>query len=128
MSTVLEQFRQAARRHGFEFLAYCFMPDHLHLLTEALRADSRLVEFVREAKQRSGYAAAHRTGVRLWQESFHDRVLRDEDHTLAVIRYVVMNPVRAGLARTVGEYPFCGSDRYSLDEILTCSDMWEQRS
>lgn len=43
----------------------------------------------------------------------------------AVVRYVVTNPVRAGLVRDLGEYPFCGSDLFSMDEIRACSEMWD---
>lgn len=43
---------------------------------------------------------------RLWQPGFHDRVLRAEDDLVAVARYVVANPIRAGLSRSFGGYPF----------------------
>jgi putative transposase len=125
VTAVLEQFRQSASRHGFALVAYCFMPDHLHLLCDALEDQSRLLAFVRDAKQRSGYSVARLTSQHLWQESFYDRVLRDEDQTLAVVKYIVMNPVRARLAKQVGEYPFCGSDRFSVEEILGCFEVWE---
>ncbi len=125
VSPVLEQFRHSAGEHGFAHLAYCFMPDHLHLLCEARTVESGLVSFVHDAKQRTGYAFARRTRTRLWQQGFYDRILRDEDDMLAVIRYIVTNPVRAGLARDVGEYPFCGSDLFSMDEICACSELWD---
>ena len=101
------------------------MPDHLHLLCEARTVESGLVSFVHDAKQRTGYAFARRTRTRLWQQGFYDRILRDEDDMLAVVRYIVTNPVRAGLARDVGEYPFCGSDLFSMDEICACSELWD---
>lgn len=125
VADVHEQFRHTATRNGVAIFAYCFMPDHLHLLCEARRIDSNLVAFVHDAKQRSGYAFARRTGDRLWQEGFYDHVLRDEEGVLSVVRYIVANPVRAGLAREVGEYPFCGSDVFSMDEILACADVWD---
>ncbi len=40
----------------------------------------------------------------------YDRVLRKEEATAAVVQYVLANPVRAGLAQSIGEWPFCGSD------------------
>ena len=45
---------------------------------------------------------------RLWQRGYYERVLRDEDHTRDVIRYILQNPVRAGLAKSPDEYPFLG--------------------
>ena len=114
-------------RTAFQVIAYCFMPDHLHLLCEGLAVDSSLTAFVHDAKLRSGYTAIRRTGHRLWQEGFYDHVLRDEDAAVSVVRYIVANPVRAGLAREIGKYPFCGSDVYSMDEIRACLQTWEPR-
>jgi putative transposase len=128
VSLVLGHFRQSIAQHGFVNLAYCFMPDHLHLLCEARREDAHLVPFVSDAKQRSGYAFRRSTGHRLWQPGFYDHVLRDEDRALSVVRYIMTNPMRAGLASRLGEYDFCGSDAYSVEELLACPDIWDPRS
>jgi hypothetical protein len=45
-------------------------------------------------------------------------VLRDDEATLSVARYILANPVRAGLARSVEEYPFVGSLVYELKDLL----------
>ena len=42
----------------------------------------------------------------VWAKGYHDRALRLEDDLLAAGRYIVQNPVRAGLVRRVGDYPF----------------------
>ncbi len=42
---------------------------------------------------------------RLWQPGFHDRALRAEEDRLAAARYIVANPLRAGLVRRVADYP-----------------------
>ena len=39
-----------------------------------------------------------------WQDGFHDHALRKEDDLIDVARYIVANPVRAGLVRKVGDY------------------------
>ncbi|HEY4530810.1 MAG TPA: hypothetical protein VIG97_10885 [Luteimonas sp.] len=41
-----------------------------------------------------------------WQPGFHDRALRAEEDLLAVARYVVANPIRAGLCRGFGAWPY----------------------
>ncbi len=128
VSQVLAQFRQSGDHYGFANLAYCFMPDHLHLLCEARREDSDLLRCVSDARQRSGYAYKRLVGRCLWQHGFYDHVLRDEDRVLPVVRYIVENPVRQGLARRLGEYQFCGSDVYSMDEIAACTEMWTSRT
>ena len=122
--SVLTQFRESARSFAFEVPAYCFMPDHAHLLCIALSDASELLAFVADAKQRSAHRFSKSIGGRLWQKGFYDHVLRDDDRMLAVVRYIVANPVRAGLANGIGEFPFCGSDAYSMEEIAGCQEMW----
>src|SRR5262245_54084253 len=109
---------------GFEVLAYCLMPDHLHLLLEGTRDDADLREAVRAWKQRTGYDWKQRTGSRLWQPGFHDRVLREGDDARAVVRYVLYNPVRAGLVPTALEYAWSGSLRYTLQELEEYAGSW----
>ena len=93
----LLQFRKTAEEEGFEISAYCFMPDHCHLLIEGLATGSDFKRFCKLAKQRSGGVYARKRGGRLWQEGYHDRVLREGDSSLTVARYSLGNPVRAGL-------------------------------
>ena len=102
--------RQSAEALQFALIAYCFMPDHLHLLVEGRAEDADLRTFVNLLKQRSGFWWARRCGTRLWQDGFHDRVLRSEESTADVCRYIWGNPVRAGLVDRVEDYGFSGPD------------------
>jgi putative transposase len=106
----LEKLREAAARNGFEVVAYCFMPDHLHLLVRTVE-NADLVAFMRRFKQLSGYAYRRLTGDSevLWQTSYHDHVLRQEEDVYAAARYIWGNPVRAGLLQSAGAYPHSGS-------------------
>ena len=110
---------------GFAVLAYCLMPDHAHLLLEGVVETANLPEAMRSWKQRTGYDWKHRHGTRLWQEGFHDRVLRSEDDTPAVVRYVLENPVRARLVSAVANYPWIGSSRYSIEQLMEGSAPWK---
>jgi len=47
---------------------------------------------------------AHRIGRRIWQDGFHDHALRQEEDLAEVARYIVANPLRAGLVERVGDY------------------------
>jgi REP element-mobilizing transposase RayT len=44
-------------------------------------------------------------GIPRWQEGFHDHALRREEDLRDIARYIVLNPVRAGLVRNIREYP-----------------------
>jgi putative transposase len=94
------------------------MPDHVHLLVEGLTDDADLRRVVKRMKQGSGQTWRFRTGSRLWQEGYYERVLRAGDEPKPVARYILENPVRAGLARFPTEYPHVGSDVWTLEDLL----------
>ena len=81
-------------------LAFVVMPDHLHWLM-TLGEVAALSVVVRAVKA----VTAKKLGGALWQRGFHDHALRREEDLLGVARYVVANPVRAGLVARVGDYP-----------------------
>jgi len=58
VQVVLAQFRKTAALEKFSLSAYCFMPDHVHLLVEATDQRSDLRRFAKLAKQRAGAAHA----------------------------------------------------------------------
>jgi REP element-mobilizing transposase RayT len=105
----LDKPREQSVGHGFATLAYCLMPDHVHLLVEALEASSNLAPFVKVFKQVTGFEFERRTGERLWQRYYYDHVLRPKDEPDSVAWYIWLNPVRAGLCEESKEHPFLGS-------------------
>ncbi len=92
---------------GVKVLAYCFMPDHLHVVCWAADGADRIPSFVRRFKSfmsRVGRDFAH-PGV-LWQRSYYDHVIRKSEDVRQICAYVTANPVRKGLVQEVDEYPF----------------------
>ena len=91
----------------WDLLAWVLMPDHAHLLCQ-LGRHGELAVLVRRLKShaaRDANAAIGREGP-VWQRGFHDRALRSEDDVTQVGRYIVANPVRAGLVERVELYPW----------------------
>ena len=87
-------------------LAWVVMPDHLHWLIHL--ESIPLSQLMQNVKSRSAIAinrVSGRTGERVWQKGFHDHALRAEEDLQAVARYVVANPLRAGLVGRLGDYP-----------------------
>ncbi|KPC24144.1 Uncharacterized protein ABJ99_1024 [Pseudomonas syringae pv. cilantro] len=41
----------------------------------------------------------------LWQSGYHDQAVRSEQDMVGLARYIVANPLRAGLVKKVGDYP-----------------------
>ncbi len=97
--------RECDRANECDTLAFVLMPDHLHWLLTLRRAPLDAV--VRRAKSlaaRRINAWRETPGARLWQSGFHDHAVRREEDIVAIARYVVANPVRAGLVRSVRDY------------------------
>ncbi len=80
-------------------LAFVVMPDHLHWLL-TLGSSVSLSQVVRTVKS----VVAHHLGRRVWQQGFHDHAVRAEEDLAAMGRYIVNNPVRAGLVSKAGHY------------------------
>jgi len=76
------------------------MPDHLHWLMQLgdVRDLSAVVQSVKALSSK-------RIGHRIWQQGFYDHAVRDEENIKAIARYIVANPVRAGLVSRIGDYP-----------------------
>jgi REP element-mobilizing transposase RayT len=102
---VVHQFKQA-QDHGFaETLAFVVMPDHFHWLIQLQKGSlGQLMCQAKSLSARTINAETGRTGS-LWQQSFHDRALRRDEDLVKLARYVVANPLRAGVVGKLGDYP-----------------------
>ncbi|WP_434569414.1 REP-associated tyrosine transposase [Pseudomonas sp. Z3-8] len=102
---VVDQFRQAQMQGYAHSLAWVVMPDHFHWLIE-LRQGS-LSELMQRTKSLATKTVNLHLGnnICLWQRGFHDRALRREENLVKLARYVVANPLRAGLVKRLGDYP-----------------------
>ena len=87
-------------------LAYVLMPDHLHWLVQ-LHPQHTLGSVIRSVKGRSALTInrARRTRGPVWEVGFHDHALRREEDLQNIARYVVCNPLRAGLVKKINDYP-----------------------
>ncbi|WP_085694601.1 MULTISPECIES: transposase [unclassified Pseudomonas] len=102
---VVDQFRNAQNSGLANSLAWVVMPDHFHWLIELQQGS--LSELMQKTKSLSTKAVRQATAESksLWQRGFHDRALRQEDDLVKVARYIVANPLRAGLVKKLGDYP-----------------------
>jgi len=101
---------KAVHNGGFaESLAFVVMPDHLHWLVQ-LGETMPLRRVVQTIKGRSsrliGLQRQSGASKPLWQPGYHDHALRSDEDVRQVARYIVGNPIRAGLVEHIGDYPF----------------------
>jgi putative transposase len=118
VETATAQILRGADERAFSVLTYCFMPDHAHLLVDGSRSACPLWQFVKHAKQLSGYHGKKLSGEPVWQDGYYDRQLEVDDDPRDVAAYILMNPVRANLVRHPSEYPFSGSGCFSWAQLL----------
>ena len=87
-------------------LAYVVMPDHLHWLMQ-LKPNISLSKTIANIKSVSAHRINQKLNQRgpVWQAGFHDHALRKEEDIKAIARYVIANPIRAGLVENIGDYP-----------------------
>ena len=104
--TVVRSLKREDEAGHTKTLAFVVMPDHLHWLVQltGTRSLSVSVNTIKSFAARTINQIIDRSGP-VWQKGFHDHALRDEENLAAVARYIVANPLRAGLARSIAEYP-----------------------
>jgi REP element-mobilizing transposase RayT len=93
-----------------KLLAWVLMPDHLHLLVE-LGDNEPLSRVIQRVKSVTASALHRHSGLpsSIWQRAYHERALRQSDDIRTAARYVIANPLRAGLVTAIGAYPFWGA-------------------
>ncbi|PIZ17887.1 hypothetical protein COY52_02300 [Candidatus Desantisbacteria bacterium CG_4_10_14_0_8_um_filter_48_22] len=101
----------------FNIAAYCFMPDHLHLLLLSKSPKSDLKRVIKDFNQKSGFMFIRQFKKKLWHISYYDHILRKEEELLETAKYIFNNPVRKGLVNSFKEYPFSGSMMFQIDKL-----------
>ena len=111
---------KARPKVGLSIWAYCLMPNHVHLVVVPREADSlaRLFgeahrKYTRRINKRENWCG------HLWQERFHSCPM-DEEHLLAAVRYIELNPVRAGLCDSPTDWNWSSvhAHRRGEDDLL----------
>jgi putative transposase len=88
-------------------LAWILMPDHWHGLIELGELDSLSICIQKLKANCARSVRAERPGIKaVWAAGFHDRALRSDEDLKSAARYLVANPIRAGLVRQVGDYSY----------------------
>lgn len=104
----IENLREWKLELGLKFYAWCLMTNHIHLIVEPTgdpatisalmkRVNGRQTALVNKLEKRSGT---------LWEGRFKASPIQVETYLLACMRYVELNPVKAGIAGAVDDYPW----------------------
>lgn len=99
-SRYLINLLKQTQQEGFiDNKAFVIMPDHIHWLFQLKQGNvSSLIQRVK-----SFYTKFE--GRSVWNKGFYDHALRNDESLIKVARYIVANPLRAGLVDQIGDYP-----------------------
>ena len=90
------------------------MPNHAHLLLSGNDSNADIKNCVERFKQRTGYWLYKNKKNIQWQKDYYDHILRSTDDLFAQTKYILNNPMRAGLVNFWKEYPYKGSTIYNF--------------
>ena len=101
-------------RHGWAVGSFVVMPDHVHFFCTDGEQGKTLARFIGAWKEWTAKAVKRECGIDgvVWQKGFFDHLLRSSESYSEKWRYVQNNPVRAGLAADVDDWPFQGCIHY----------------
>lgn len=103
---VVDGIRQGAN-NDYMLHSWVVMPNHVHLLMTPRVDVPSLLHRLKGVSAREANKLLGRTGRPFWQNESYDRLVRDADEFQRIGKYILRNPVRAGLARSAEEYPWC---------------------
>lgn len=111
----LSLLAEHGEKAGIEFWGWCLMTNHIHLVVIP-KEPSALAAGLGETHRRYSRHINLRENVRghLFQERFHSFPVQSDRHLFSVLRYVEMNPVRAGLARRAEDYKWSSARHHAL--------------
>jgi len=104
------------KNYNCSALIYLFMPDHAHLTLTGDKSNSDIKKCLDMFKQKTGYWLSKNYPDVKWQKDYYDHILRSKENLDIHIKYILNNPVRAGLVEFWKQYSFKNSTIYNLDE------------
>jgi putative transposase len=105
---LIDVLRSLVAERRFELHDFVIMPDHLHLLL-TLHDGMTIEKGMQLVKGRFSHRLSHELGYKgeVWQRGFTEVQVMNRESFETHREYIANNPVKAGLAASTDEYPFC---------------------
>ena len=131
----LDLLHQALREQPLSVLGYCLMSNHVHLVAVPRQAEVLAATFQQVHGRYAAYwNVAHATSGHVWQGRFYSCPM-DPGHLWTALRYVELNPVRAGMVAEAAAWPWssaaahCGTaDPDACLDMSTWRKAWSETS
>ncbi len=92
--------------HLYELAGFVVMSNHVHVLIRPSSDLSKITRAIKGYTAREANRVLNRTGQPFWNDESYDRWIRDDGAFNRIVRYIERNPVSAGLAGNIEEYPW----------------------
>jgi putative transposase len=117
----LRMLGEVCKRHHWRVYAFCQMSNHFHLVVEPSEATLSVGMRDLNSMYTQRFNARHDACGHVFQGRFHSEIVRLQSHMLELMRYVVLNPVRAGMVATPGSWPWSS---YTMTCDATFAPSW----
>jgi putative transposase len=105
---LIDVMRSLVAEHRFKLHDFVVMPNHIHVLIE-VAGEMTIEKAMQLIKGRFSYRLSHEFGYKgeVWQRGFTEVQVLNQQSLEAHKTYIAENPLKAGLAASTKEYPFC---------------------
>jgi len=107
--------------HPFDLVAYCILPDHIHLLMslpEGVRDYSKIIKVLKRSVTKSIRNHLNLPDLVVWQDRFWEHTIRDERDMQIHFEYILYNPVKHGYVESVDQWKWSSIDSESDDHVI----------
>ena len=115
----LELLLEAKEKSELELYAYCFMPNHIHLLLKEGKSPIGETFKTFGTKYAYWYNTKYSRVGHLFQDRFKSEPVEDTEYFCVALRYILQNPVKAGLAKNAADHPYSSYRDLFSDNSLT---------
>lgn len=102
----LDVLASVCERHHCVVYSYCLMSNHFHLMVETVEPNLGYAMRLLNGAYTQYFHRRHRTVGHLFQGRYKAILVQKESYLLELSRYIVLNPVRAGMVTTAEEWPW----------------------
>ena len=109
--TVLKTCKEAS---GFILHTFCLMPNHIHLLIEPKEEPLHMIFKRIETRYAVWYNRKYQRAGHLFQDRFRSENVETEQYYMTVLRYILQNPMKAGMEIRPGTYRWSSYLAYEI--------------
>jgi len=107
--------------HPFDLVAYCILPDHIHVLMSLPQEDRDYSTIIKEIKRSATTRMRehlHAPSLVVWQPRFWEHTIRDDRDMQTHYDYILYNPVKHGYVDSIDQWEWSSINGYSNNQNI----------